>query len=105
MIIYINHKRYDITEFIKEHPGGADVFKDGKDMTEEFNAVGHSKNAVKMLERYLVEDNDAENTIESGEKVSGKNIDLDNVSMYDFACHKLKQNRITKLYLNKLTGP
>ena len=102
MIIYINRHKYDITEFIKEHPGGADVFKDGKDMTGEFNAVGHSKNAVKMLEQYLVEDNDAENTIKNGENNNSDNdINLDNVSMCDFACHKLKQNRITKLFTHE----
>jgi len=54
MIIIINNKKYDITEFINEHPGGNNVFVDGKDMTEEFNKVGHSKQAVKMLEKYLI---------------------------------------------------
>lgn len=30
------------------------VFKNGSDMTEEFNKVGHSKEAMKMLEKYLI---------------------------------------------------
>jgi cytochrome b involved in lipid metabolism len=54
MIITIDNKLYDITEFINEHPGGMHVFKNGTDMTEEFNKAGHSKEAMKMLEKYLI---------------------------------------------------
>ena len=64
MIIYLNGKKYDITEFINEHPGGSDVFIDGKDMTEEFDKVHHSEEAKKMLKLYLVkneEENEEEN--------------------------------------------
>ena len=46
MIITINNKKYDVTEFLNEHPGGKDVFIDGADMTEKFNKVGHSKEAI-----------------------------------------------------------
>ena len=56
MIITINNKKYDVTEFLNEHPGGKDVFIDGADMTEKFNKVGHSKEAIKMLEKYLIVD-------------------------------------------------
>jgi cytochrome b involved in lipid metabolism len=35
MIITINNNKYDVTEFLNEHPGGKDVFIDGADMTEE----------------------------------------------------------------------
>jgi cytochrome b involved in lipid metabolism len=56
MIIIINNKKYDITEFLNEHPGGKNVFIDGADMTEEFNDVGHSKSAIKMLEKYYIGD-------------------------------------------------
>ena len=52
MIIIINNKKYDITEFLNEHPGGNNVFVDGKDMTEEFNSIGHSKHAIQMLKKY-----------------------------------------------------
>ena len=39
MIIIINNDKYDVTEFINEHPGGKDVFIDGADMTAEFNKI------------------------------------------------------------------
>jgi cytochrome b involved in lipid metabolism len=54
MKIIINNQLYDITTFVNEHPGGNNVFKDGADMTEEFNKVSHSKMAIKMLEKYKV---------------------------------------------------
>ena len=56
MIIIINNDKYDVTEFINEHPGGKDVFIDGADMTAEFNKIGHSKHAIQMLEKYKIQE-------------------------------------------------
>ena len=63
MIITIDNKKYDVTEFINEHPGGKNVFIDGADMTTEFNNVGHSKSAIKMLEKYLIHDGHDEKVV------------------------------------------
>ena len=54
MVIY--DKVYDITEFLEEHPGGEDVLMEylGYDATMAFRGVGHSRAAVKMLEKYLL---------------------------------------------------
>ena len=54
MVIY--DKVYDITEFLDEHPGGEEVLMEylGYDATMAFRAVGHSRAAVKMLEKYLL---------------------------------------------------
>eukprot|EP01002_Notosolenus_urceolatus_P014714 NODE_6485_length_625_cov_79.875000_g5529_i0.p2 GENE.NODE_6485_length_625_cov_79.875000_g5529_i0~~NODE_6485_length_625_cov_79.875000_g5529_i0.p2 ORF type:complete len:134 (-),score=40.62 NODE_6485_length_625_cov_79.875000_g5529_i0:91-492(-) len=52
----IGGKVYDVTTFLPEHPGGADVMVDvaGKEATEEFNAIGHSPKAKEMMEEYLI---------------------------------------------------
>merc|ERR1712000_99476 len=49
-------KVYDITSFLDDHPGGDEVLKDtaGRDASEEFEDVGHSDEAVAMLDQYLI---------------------------------------------------
>eukprot|EP00741_Cyanophora_paradoxa_P017725 tig00000203_g17119.t1 len=52
----INGKVYDVTPFMDEHPGGPEVMLDstGRDATQDFDDVGHSDEARKMLEKYLI---------------------------------------------------
>lgn len=54
MVIY--NKVYDITDFVNEHPGGAEVMFDcgGIDATNAFEDVAHSDVALSMLEPYYV---------------------------------------------------
>jgi len=49
--VLINHKVYDVTKFIDEHPGGDEVIlsEAGKDATEAFEDVGHSDEARALL--------------------------------------------------------
>lgn len=51
-----NRKVYDITSFVDEHPGGADTLMSvaGKDGTAEFDSVGHSAEAIELLEKFYV---------------------------------------------------
>ena len=59
--IAIHGKVYDISAFLNEHPGGAEIIleecreggRNGRDATDMFELVGHSKDARKMLERFL----------------------------------------------------
>lgn len=53
-----DHKVYDITKFVDQHPGGADTLLGvaGKDGTSDFDAVGHSDTAVQDLARYYIGD-------------------------------------------------
>merc|ERR1711981_300532 len=52
----INNKVLDVTKFLSEHPGGAEVLMDvaGKECTQEFNDVGHSADAIQMLDDYII---------------------------------------------------
>ena len=54
MVIY--DKVYDVTEFLHEHPGGFDIMNEyiGYDASLAFRSVGHSEDAVTMLEDYLI---------------------------------------------------
>jgi len=68
MKIIINNTIYDISTFISEHPGGAEVFNREPtvkgsnnndeiiDYTEKFNEVGHSEYAINLLENYKVKE-------------------------------------------------
>lgn len=106
MIIYIDSNKYDITEFVNEHPGGSEVFKDGTDLTKEFNEVGHSKEAIKMLEQYLVKDNTEvsaevptkEHTGNRNKELAKEKVNLDKVSIKEFFLHKFTQTKLSKLF-------
>lgn len=47
---------YDVTDFVKDHPGGEDLIleKAGKDATKAFNGAGHSSEAVNDLKKYKI---------------------------------------------------
>ncbi|CAP27099.1 Protein CBG06866 [Caenorhabditis briggsae] len=54
--IILHGKVYDVTKFLEEHPGGAEVITQlaGLDSTTEFDDVGHSKDAMEMAKEYLI---------------------------------------------------
>ncbi|OAG05520.1 uncharacterized protein CC84DRAFT_1090333 [Paraphaeosphaeria sporulosa] len=54
--IVIHGKVYNVTEYVRDHPGGVDVLIDlaGKDATEGYDDVGHSEDADEILHSYLV---------------------------------------------------
>ena len=47
---------YDVTKYLDDHPGGAEVMLDvgGQDADEFFEDIGHSKEARKELEKYYI---------------------------------------------------
>mmetsp|Transcript_4065 Transcript_4065/g.6628 ORF Transcript_4065/g.6628 Transcript_4065/m.6628 type:complete len:143 (+) Transcript_4065:178-606(+) len=49
-------KVYNVTEYLDEHPGGPEVMLDvaGKDADSMFEDIGHSKQARKTMEKYLI---------------------------------------------------
>jgi cytochrome b involved in lipid metabolism len=51
-------KVYDVTKYLDDHPGGAEVMLDvaGQDADEFFEDIGHSKDARAELKQYLIGD-------------------------------------------------
>lgn len=49
-------KVYDVTEYLDNHPGGAEVMLDvaGQDADEFFEDIGHSNEARKEMKKYLI---------------------------------------------------
>lgn len=70
----VNGKVYDITKFVDQHPGGEEVLLEhaGTDATVPFEDVGHSENAVEMLDEYYVGEGNPEEL-----KIAQKKTDVD----------------------------
>ncbi|KAL1359513.1 cytochrome b5-like [Arachis duranensis] len=68
--LIIDGKVYDVTKFLDDHPGGGDVVvsSTAKDATDDFEDVGHSKNARKMLNDYYIGDIDLSTMKSAGAK-------------------------------------
>lgn len=49
-------KVYDVTKFLDDHPGGPEIIMDvaGQNATADFDDIGHSNDAKKQLEDYLI---------------------------------------------------
>jgi len=56
--VIIKGKAYDVTKYLDDHPGGVEIITDlaGMDSSEDFDDVGHSEDAYKMLDDYYVGD-------------------------------------------------
>ncbi|KAJ5220566.1 hypothetical protein N7468_009770 [Penicillium chermesinum] len=54
--VAIHGKVYDVTKYLKDHPGGVDVLLDvaGQDATAAYEDVGHSEDADEILESFLI---------------------------------------------------
>lgn len=56
VIVGYKNQTYDITDFVKKHPGGKHVLleNNGKDVEQLMIENEHSSNAYKTLEKYIV---------------------------------------------------
>ena len=56
--LIINNRVYNITDYLDKHRGGNRLLLHygGKDATEEFNRLNHTKKAQKILESYYIGD-------------------------------------------------
>ncbi|KAH6611625.1 hypothetical protein Trco_001645 [Trichoderma cornu-damae] len=54
--VVVHGKVYDVSKYVRDHPGGADVLIDvaGTDATTAYEEVGHSEEADEILKGYLI---------------------------------------------------
>ncbi|GLC45486.1 hypothetical protein PLESTM_001740900 [Pleodorina starrii] len=69
--LVVHGKVYDVTEFLEEHPGGYDIIltSTGKDATQDFEEIGHSNSAKKLLDKYLIGDYEGGDSAPAAAKV------------------------------------
>jgi len=56
VIVTYKGNKYDITSFVPLHPGGENILieNNGNDIENLMDEIGHSKNAYRMLDKYLI---------------------------------------------------
>ncbi|KAG5889927.1 hypothetical protein JTB14_010077 [Gonioctena quinquepunctata] len=54
--IIIYDRVYDVTDFLDEHPGGADIILEcaGREASSAFRGSGHSPQAVRALDKFYI---------------------------------------------------
>lgn len=68
---------YDLTDFVKKHPGGEEVLINlaGQNGTVCFDDIGHSREAILLKETFkigeIVNDDNATNTILTSDPIQG----------------------------------
>ena len=60
-IVLYNTKKYDVCKFLGSHPGGREIILgfQNQDITEAYDNIGHSKNADKILAKYVIEETES----------------------------------------------
>lgn len=56
VLVILHDKVYNVHGFLNEHPGGEEILLEhkGKESSEDFDDVGHSKDAIEMMKKYQV---------------------------------------------------
>ncbi|KAM0548778.1 hypothetical protein ACHAPJ_009774 [Fusarium lateritium] len=69
--IAIHGKVYDVSKYVRDHPGGADVLLDvaGTDATAAYEDVGHSEDADHLLQEYLIGHSAAGDTFQKPQEI------------------------------------
>ncbi|KAJ4249791.1 hypothetical protein NW762_012133 [Fusarium torreyae] len=69
--INIHGKVYDVSKYVRDHPGGADVLLDvaGTDATAAYEDVGHSEDADHLLQDYLIGHSAAGDTFQKPQEI------------------------------------
>ncbi|KDP28439.1 hypothetical protein JCGZ_14210 [Jatropha curcas] len=68
--LLIHGQVFDVTNFLEEHPGGDEVLLAAteKDATDDFQDVGHSKDAKELMKKYYIGDIEPKSVPASGRK-------------------------------------
>ncbi|GMI75315.1 ARABIDOPSIS CYTOCHROME B5 ISOFORM A, cytochrome B5 isoform A [Hibiscus trionum] len=72
--VVIDGKVYDLSSYLDEHPGGDDVVLavTGKDATDDFEDVGHSKSAIELMQNFCIGELDTSATVIPELEISSK---------------------------------
>lgn len=56
VLIILHDNVYNVHSFLNEHPGGEEILLEhkGKESSEDFDDVGHSKDATDLMKKYHV---------------------------------------------------
>jgi len=56
VLIILHDNVYNVHSFLNEHPGGEEILLEhkGKESSEDFDDVGHSKDAIELMKKYHV---------------------------------------------------
>jgi cytochrome b involved in lipid metabolism len=56
-VVVFNNEKYDLTDFLKIHPGGSDIIEkyNHKDITDIMRKAKHSQNAYTKLAKYKID--------------------------------------------------
>ncbi|XP_072386574.1 uncharacterized protein [Diabrotica undecimpunctata] len=70
--IIIKNCVYDVTEYMEEHPGSADVIREyaGKDATKAFDNIGHSGDAKQILKKLKIGEIPKEDKKKNSDKIT-----------------------------------
>ncbi|KYN18031.1 Cytochrome b5 [Trachymyrmex cornetzi] len=93
-VLFILHdKVYNVRSFLNEHPGGEEILLEHKgiDASEDFDDVGHSKDAMELMKTYqvgVIADSERMNKLPKKGWISGyskeseKNVQESSLSFY-----------------------
>lgn len=107
--IIIHNGIYNVTKFLKEHPGGEEVLLElaGRDATECFDAIGHSTEAVQLRDMYKVGDvsggesssSDKTREISTGTTLNSTESKVNDDEPWDYVEHKEESSPWILLFL------
>jgi hypothetical protein len=89
--VVIHDKVYDISKYVKDHPGGEEILMELGDRTEIFEDIGHSKDAKLKLKEFYIGDLKKKTEVEIKKSEEEKK-----------AATRLKYERIAEDYKKRL---
>lgn len=97
--IVVNGMVLDVTKFLDEHPGGDEVILElaGKDVTKEFDDVGHSSAAKKLLSKFQIGVLPGHSSVTTNGETGGEATTLKESKNEQMSATVIKENGSSKL--------
>ncbi|KAL7293786.1 hypothetical protein TKK_0012848 [Trichogramma kaykai] len=104
--IIIRSVVYDVTDYLDEHPGGAELLGEyaGGDATRGFDDFGHSSDAVKKLKRFEIGTFDKMAKNGNDNKGSSKGVKFSNGHEADDSADAYKKSKKRRKFLRLIIG-